>query len=69
MKLVTEITIKLVEEVDEKAQSIIRQTLENGDLMEESRIAVIEEVVGLLSLTHDEKEVHVSFDIQEDDEE
>jgi hypothetical protein len=73
MKLVTTIQIRLIEEaVDETEASIIRQSFENGAVMEESRVQVIEEMVSLLSLRGEKDDVHVSFNLiddEEDDEE
>jgi hypothetical protein len=71
MKLITEITIKIVEDIDEKDATNTRMSFESGDIMEIERVNIIEEMVELLSLKGEKDDVHVSFNLidDEDDEE
>lgn len=71
MKLVTEITIKIVEDISEKDALSTRMAFESGDIMEEERVNIIEEMVELLSLKGEKDAVHVAFNLldDEDDEE
>ena len=68
MKLVTEITIKMVEEIPEHEESVMRMTFESGDMMEIARVQMVEEMVEHLSLK-DPDDVYVSYNLLDDEEE